>query len=82
MINLISIEKKDGNNFEIDCGNWSKDILELLDQDATFFLYKGSTIENFMKDKHRYHVLSQGDILKIGKIYLKVLHIRLSFIIF
>ena len=78
LINLISIEKKDGNNFEIDCGNWSKDILELLDQDATFFLYKGSTIENFMKDKHRYHVLSQGDILKIGKIYLKVLHIRLN----
>jgi hypothetical protein len=30
-----------------------------------------------MKDKHRYHILSQGDIVKIGKIYLKVLHIKL-----
>ena len=78
LVNLISIEKKDGGNFEIDCGNWPKDIIDLLDQDATYFLYKGSTIENFMKDKHIYHILSQGDIIKIGKIYLKVLHIRLN----
>ena len=77
LVDLISIEKKDGPNFDIDCGEWSKDIIELLDQNATYFLYKGSTIENFMKDKHRYHVLTQGDIIKIGKIYLKVLHIKL-----
>ena len=78
LVDLISIEKKDGPNFDIDCGEWSKDIIELLDQNATYFLYKGSTIENFMKDKHRYHILSQGDIVKIGKIYLKVLHIKLN----
>ena len=77
LIKLVDIEKKDGNNYTIDCGDWSKDLVELLDQSATYFLYKGSTIENFMKDKHRYHVLSQGDIIKIGKIYLKVLHIKL-----
>ena len=78
LISLISVEKKDGGNFTVDCGDWSKDIIELLDQSATYFLYKGSTIENFMKDKHRYHILSQGDIIKIGKIYLKVLHIKLT----
>ena len=77
LVNLVSIEKKEGPNFEIDCGEWSKDIMELLDQNATYFLYKGSTIENFMKDKHTYHVLTQGDIIKLGKIYLKVLHIKL-----
>ena len=77
LVNLISIEKRDEQHFDIDCGDWSKDIIELLDQNATYFLYKGSTIENFMKDKHRYHVLTQGDIIKIGKIYLKVLHIKL-----
>ena len=77
-IKLVSIEKKEDSNFVVDCGDWSKDILELIDQNATYFLYKGSTIENFMKDKHRYHILSQGDIIKIGKIYLKVLHIKLN----
>ena len=54
LIKLVDIEKKDGNNYTIDCGDWSKDLVELLDQSATYFLYKGSTIENFMKDKHRY----------------------------
>ena len=78
LIKLVDIEKKDGPSYTIDCGDWSKDIIELLDQSATYFLYKGSTIENFMKDKHRYHILSQGDIVKIGKIYLKVLHIKLN----
>ena len=77
LIKLVDIEKKDGNNYTIDCGDWSKDLVELIEQSATYFLYKGSTIENFMKDKHRYHILSQGDIVKIGKIYLKVLHIKL-----
>ena len=77
-IKLISVEKKGDTNYIVDCGEWSKDIIELIDQSATYFLYKGSTIENFMKDKHRYHILSQGDIIKIGKIYLKVLHIKLN----
>ena len=77
-IKLISIEKKGDSNYVVDCGEWSKDIIELIEQNATYFLYKGSTIENFMKDKHRYHILSQGDIIKIGKIYLKVLHIKLN----
>ena len=77
-VKLISIEKKGDSNYVVDCGEWSKDINELIEQNATYFLYKGSTIENFMKDKHRYHILSQGDIIKIGKIYLKVLHIKLN----
>ena len=77
-IKLISVEKKGDSNYVVDCGEWSKDIIDLIEQNATYFLYKGSTIENFMKDKHRYHILSQGDIIKIGKIYLKVLHIKLN----
>ena len=77
--NLLTIKKiYSTGKFIINCGDWSKDLIEVMDQKATYFLYKGTTIDNFMKDKHRYHVLSQGDILKIGKIYLKVLHIRLN----
>ena len=78
LISLVSIEKKEGNNFIIDCGDWSKDLIEVMDQKATYFLYKGTTIDNFMKDKHRYHILAQGDIIKLGKIYLKVLHIKIK----
>ena len=76
---LISIEKRENDsNFYINCGDWPKDLLQLIDQNAVYFLYKGLTIENFLKEKQKYYVLNQGDIIKLGKIYLKILHIKLS----
>ena len=42
---LISIEKRDNDsNFYINCGDWPKDLLQLIDQNAVYFLYKGLTI--------------------------------------
>ena len=76
---LISIEKRPNeSNFYINCGDWPKDLLQLMDQNAVYFLYKGLTIENFLKEKQKYYVLNQGDIIKLGKIYLKILHIKLT----
>ena len=76
---LISIEKTEYDpNFYIHCGNWSKDLNQLIDQNAVYFLYKGLTIENFLKEKQKYYVLNMGDIIKLGKIYLKILHIELN----
>ena len=76
---LISIEKTEYDpNFYIHCGNWSKDLNQLIDQNAVYFLYKGLTIENFLKEKPKYYVLNMGDIIKLGKIYLKILHIELN----
>ena len=79
MLELISIEKNQNEgNFTINCGDWAKDLIQLIDQNAVYFLYKGLTIENFLKEKQKYYVLNQGDIIKLGKIYLKILHIKLS----
>jgi len=76
---LISIEKRENDpSFYINCGNWSKDLNKLIDQNAVYFLYKGLTIENFLKEKQKYYVLNMGDIIKLGKIYLKILHIELN----
>jgi hypothetical protein len=76
---LISIEKRQNEtNFSINCGEWPKDLMKLIGQKAVYFLYKGLTIENFLKEKQKYYVLSHGDILKLGKIYLKVLHIKIN----
>ena len=76
---LISIQKRENDsNFYVNCGDWSKDLMQLIDQNAVYFLYKGLTIENFLKEKQKYYVLNQGDIIKLGKIYLKVLHIKLT----
>ena len=76
---LISVEKLQSNPyFNILCGDWSKDISQLVDQNAAYFVYKGLTIENFLKEKQKYYILNQGDILKLGKIYIKILHIKLT----
>ena len=76
--NLTSISKQQDNKFIINCGNWSKDITKLIDENAAYLLYKGLTIENLLKEKQKYYVLNQGDIIKLGKIYLKLLHINLN----
>ena len=75
---LISIAKTDENKYIINCGNWSKDLTKLINENAAYILYKGLTIENLLKEKQKYYVLNQGDILKLGKVYLKLLHINLS----
>ena len=75
---LISVSKVQDNKYIINCGNWSKDLTKLINENAAFFIYKGLTIENLLKEKQKYYVLNQGDILKLGKTYLKLLHINLS----
>ena len=75
---LISIAKTDENKYIINCGNWSKDLSKLINENAAYILYKGFAIENLLKEKQKYYVLNQGDILKLGKVYLKLLHINLS----
>ena len=75
---LLTILKQGDNKYVVNCGNWSKDLTKLIDEDAAYILYKGLTIENLLKEKQKYYVLSQGDIIKLGKIYLKLLHINLS----
>ena len=74
---LITISKQDANKYVVNCGNWSKDLTKLIDENAAYLLYKGLTIENLLKEKQKYYVLNQGDIIKLGKIYLKLLHINL-----
>jgi hypothetical protein len=75
---LISVSKVQDNKYIINCGNWSKDLTKLINENAAFLIYKGLTIENLLKEKQKYYVLNQGDILKLGKTYLKLIHINLS----
>ena len=75
---LLFIDKneKDGT-YSIDCGTWSKDISTLIDQDAAFIIYKSDFFKEEKTFKNRYYKISQGDIFKIGKYYLKLLDMEL-----
>ena len=60
---LITISKQPDDKYAVNCGNWSKDLTKLIDEKAAYILYKGLTIENLLKEKQKYYVLNQGDII-------------------
>ena len=63
----------------VNCGTWSKNLEKLVDENAVFMIYKSSIINELhgIRGKH-YYKLSQGDIIKLGRMYLKVLDICLK----
>jgi len=77
---LIKIQKNNNTGrYSIDCGTWSKNLEEVVDQQGIFMVYRGLTLKDLNKVKtFRYYKLSQGDIIKLGRIYLKVLEINVK----
>ena len=76
---LVKIVKNNTGRYLIDCGIWPKNLSELVDKQGVFLVYRGLTIKDLNKiKKDRYYKLSQGDIIKIGRMYLKVIEIHLN----
>jgi flagellar biosynthesis GTPase FlhF len=77
---LIRIRKNESDGrFIIDCGEWSKDLAQLIDEQGAFIVYRGISLKQLSNNlSNRYYKLSQGDIIKIGRIYFKVLDIHLK----
>ena len=74
---LIVNKNKETGKYSVNCGTWSKDLNELIDQDAAFIVYRGVSLKDDIKDySSRYYKLNQGDIIKIGRIYFKILDIH------
>ena len=77
---LLKIKKnEETGKYIINCGVWSKDLSQLIEEQGAFLVYRGLTIKELNKNyNYRYYKLSQGDIFKIGRIYFKVLDIHLN----
>ena len=77
---LLRIKKdKETGKYSVDCGTWSKELNKLIDEDGAYIVYRGISFKNITEDSsNRYYKLSQGDIIKIGRIYFKVLDIHLE----
>ena len=77
---LLEIIKNEENfKYNINCGNWSQDLISLSNEKAAYLLYKTDFYkdENLMKNK--FYRLCQGDIFKLGKIYIKLLDMQLGY---
>ena len=79
-MDLVKIQKNNNSGrYLINCGTWAKKLEDLVEQQGVFLVYRGLTIKDLNRDSHfRYYKLSQGDIIKLGRIYLKVLEINLK----
>ena len=77
---LITINKNNiTGKYSINCGVWSKNLEKLVDETGVFMLYKGSLEQDLNSERGNHcYKLSQGDIIKLGRIYLKVLDICLK----
>ena len=76
--NLITIKRNQNDGkYIIDCGDWSKDLNKLVEEPGAFIVYRGISFKDINNNiSNRYYKLSQGDIIKIGRIYFKVLDIH------
>ena len=75
---LISIRRNPSDGkFIIDCGVWSKDLSTLIEEQGAYMVFRGISFKELNNNLvSRYYKLSQGDIMKIGRIYFKVLDIH------
>ena len=76
---LFSINHNKKNGFYyINCDIPPKELSKLADKSGTYIVYKGNKYKNIDKIFEKYYKLSQGDIIKMGKIFLKVIDINMS----
>ena len=78
-LELFSINHNEKNGFYyINCDSPPKELSQLKEKIGTYIVYKGNKYKNIDKILEKYYKLSQGDIIKMGKIYLKVIDINMG----
>ena len=76
---LVKVQKNNEGKYLINCGNHSKDLAKLSKEQGIYIVYRGLTLKDLNKIKsRRFYKLSQGDIIKLGRIFLKVLEIKIK----
>lgn len=71
---LLTVKKDERNfNYMINCGNWSPDLNILSNEKGAFMVYKSSLFKEPKNVKNKFYKLNQGDIIKLGRVYLKLL---------
>ena len=76
---LLKIKKNDKNNlYKIDCGKFSKDLNSLSDEEPAFMVFKSDFFKDPKTVRDRFYKLNQGDIIRVGRIYLKLLDYEIS----
>ena len=78
-IELLKIIKDSKNDrYFINTGENSKDINKLINEDPAYLVYNNSFFSKDSSKKEKiFYKLSEGDIIKIGRVFIKILKIQL-----
>ena len=80
-VELLKIIRDSNNgNYSINAGKYSSDLNTLVEQEPAFLVYKSQQTNNEseVKNKKKIYKLNKGDIIKLGRVYVKVLDIVLK----
>ena len=76
---LFSINHNDENGFfYLNIPRPPKELIKVLENKCIYMVFKGNKYKNLDNISQKYYKLSQGDIIKLGRIYLKVLDIKVE----
>ena len=78
-IQLLKVIKDIQNeSYFINTGDYTNDLTKLIESDPSYIVYKNTFFEEERVKKEKiYYKLSEGDIIKIGRVFIKVLRINL-----
>ena len=78
-IQLLKVIKDSQNeSYFINTGDYTNDLTKLIESDPCYIVYKNTFFEEERVKKEKiFYKLSEGDIIKIGRVFIKILSINL-----
>ena len=79
MDKILAIEKNEKNNkYYINCKHYQKNFDLSSEKRGAFMAYRTRFFKNDKDNKNKFYKLDKGDIIRLGKLYIRILDIKLE----
>jgi len=79
MDKILTIEKNEKNNkYYINCKHYHKNLDLSSEKKGAFMVYRTRFFKNDKDNKNKFYKLDKGDIIRLGKLYIRILDIKLE----
>ena len=76
---ILAIEKNEKNNkYYIDCKHFQKNLDLTSGKNGAFMVYRSRFFKNNKDNKNKLYKLDKGDIIRLGKLFIRILDIKLE----
>ena len=79
MDKILTIEKNEKNNkYYINCKHYHKNLDLSSEKKGAFMVYRTRFFKNDKDNKNKFYKLDKGDIIRLGKLFIRILDIKLE----